>query len=80
MLQTPEAKADMVVECRLNYQENEVQLEQIKKFEETYEANKALNWYIATSFVFHLLNKAFRRQDSETIFKYRLALSLELKV
>jgi tetratricopeptide (TPR) repeat protein len=72
--QTPEAKAEMVTECRATYKENEAQLEKITIFDKIYKTNDAIKWYTDNTFVFQLFNKAFRKQDFDVIFKYRYFL------
>ena len=72
--QTPDAKAQMVTECRSHYKDNAPQSENIAIFEKTYRTNDAIKWYTDNTFVFQLFNKAFRRQDFDVIFKYRYFL------
>lgn len=72
--QTPEAKSEMIAECRFKYKENAVQLEKITIFEKTYTSSDAIQWHTESTFVFQLFNIAFREQDFEVIFKYRYFL------
>ncbi|CAF0946743.1 unnamed protein product [Didymodactylos carnosus] len=65
------AKTDMIEECRRNYAGNESQLQKITDFYQNYKPFMAVEWYTKDSFLYRLLNKAFRTQDIETIFKYR---------
>ena len=67
---TSEAKTEMISE----FQENQAQLEKLAEFEEVYDAKDAIRWYTDNTFVFRLFNRAFRKQDFETIFKYRYFL------
>ncbi|CAF5093031.1 unnamed protein product, partial [Rotaria sp. Silwood1] len=53
-------KADMIEQCRLYYSDNESVLKDIDEFDQNYTPENAISWYTRNSFVFRLLNKAFR--------------------
>ncbi|CAF1009612.1 unnamed protein product [Didymodactylos carnosus] len=52
-------------------QNNEVQLKNIKEFEEAYEPSKAIWWYTRDCFLYRILNKALRIQDIEILYRLR---------
>ena len=72
--QTENAKDEMVEECRINYHDNSSALQDIAEFQSKYDANQAIYWYTADSFLYRLFNKAFRIQDIDVIFRYRYFL------
>ncbi|CAF4788794.1 unnamed protein product [Rotaria sp. Silwood1] len=65
------AKTEMIAECRTTYHDNEFVKNNIDNFEKTYSPTKAFEWYTKDSFVYRLLNKALRTQDTDIIFKFR---------
>ncbi|CAF3745556.1 unnamed protein product [Rotaria magnacalcarata] len=68
---TLSSKKEMIQECRVSYQENEVQLKKIAVFEATYDEKSAITWYTEYTFIYRLFNMAFRTQNIDIIFKYR---------
>ncbi|UJR06736.1 hypothetical protein I4U23_011025 [Adineta vaga] len=69
MKQTEKSKLDMIEQCRLVYKDNEK--EKITKFQTTYKSVDAIRWYTDDSFLYKLLNKAFRTETFDIIFKFR---------
>ncbi|CAF1002621.1 unnamed protein product [Adineta steineri] len=65
------AKNEMLDECRLQYQNDDKELAKINTFEAEYTAANALRWYTTDCFLYRLLNKAFRTEDIDIIFKFR---------
>ncbi|CAF3838532.1 unnamed protein product, partial [Rotaria sp. Silwood1] len=64
-------KADMIEQCRLYYSDNESVLKDIDEFDQNYTPENAISWYTRNSFVFRLLNKAFRTENIDIIFIFR---------
>ncbi|CAF1127631.1 unnamed protein product [Rotaria sordida] len=62
---------EMIDECRLYYTDDESELRKIDDFEEYYNCKQALYWYTCDSFVYRLLNRAFRTENIDVIFKFR---------
>ncbi|CAF3290443.1 unnamed protein product [Rotaria sp. Silwood2] len=60
---------EMIDECRLYYADNESELRKIDDFEKYYNSEQALYWYTCDSFVYILLNRAFRTENIDVIFK-----------
>ncbi|CAF1374728.1 unnamed protein product [Didymodactylos carnosus] len=65
------AQTEMIEECRSNCKDNQTELEKINEFEEWYAPSQAIFWYTRDCFLYRLLNKVFRTQDFDMIFKYR---------
>ncbi|CAM4970633.1 unnamed protein product [Rotaria socialis] len=65
------AKDDMFYECVAQYDGNEIELKRILDFYKTYIAEQAISWYTRNSFLYRLLNKAFRIQNINIIYKFR---------
>ncbi|UJR17524.1 hypothetical protein I4U23_004419 [Adineta vaga] len=68
---TIDAKTEMLDECRLHYDDNDFELGKIKDFEKNYSPENALQWYTHDSFLYRLINRAFRTEDIDIIFKFR---------
>lgn len=68
---TSTSKVDLTEECRSNYMDNSKQLNNITEFESSYKAQDAILWYTKDSFLYRLLNKAFRTLNIDLIFRYR---------
>jgi tetratricopeptide (TPR) repeat protein len=68
---SPEAKEQMLKECRKVYRGNRHELIEIKKFEETYRAHDAIRWYTKPCFLFRLINNALRSEDPFALYTYR---------
>jgi tetratricopeptide (TPR) repeat protein len=69
------SKTEMIVECRANYHNDEIEKKKINDFELNYAPTKAFWWYTSDSFVYRLLNKALRTQNIEIIFKFRFFIN-----
>jgi hypothetical protein len=61
----------MINECRLCYENDLIEQDKIKDLEENYSVNEAISWYTIDSFLFRILNKAFRTENIDIIFKFR---------
>jgi archaellum biogenesis ATPase FlaH len=72
MPQTRQAKDIMLNKCKDYHRRNEKQIVVIDSFGETYNSNEAIQWYTKESFLYHLVNRAFRTEDVELwyIFRY----------
>ncbi|CAF1300706.1 unnamed protein product, partial [Didymodactylos carnosus] len=64
--------SDMVDVARAYYDTDPVESDKINEFERTYRSSQAIWWYTNDSFVYRLLNRAFRTQDIRIIFAFRL--------
>lgn len=69
------SKIEMINECRLCYENDLIEQEKIKDFEENYSDNEAISWFTRDSFLFRTLNKALRTENIDIIFKFRFFLS-----
>ncbi|CAF2718966.1 unnamed protein product [Rotaria sp. Silwood2] len=65
------AKRDIIGECRRLNVHNIKTLRMIEEFESTCKSNDASQWYTKAVFVYHVLNKAFRTEDIDRIFRFR---------
>ena len=65
------ARHDMRSACEKAYQGNTLELGRIDHFFQTYSADRCIHWYTKDCFVYKLLNKAFRTENIDQIFKFR---------
>ncbi|CAF5045238.1 unnamed protein product [Rotaria sp. Silwood1] len=68
---TQDAKDDMFHECVQQYDKNEIELQTIIDFYNNYTLEQAISWYTRNCFLYRLLNKAFRIQNIDFIYKFR---------
>ena len=71
---SPSAKMDLVKHARAQYQGNAIEESKIAEFEITYSPETCVRWYSRDSFLYRLMNKAFRLQNFDDIFQYRLII------
>ncbi|CAF1316569.1 unnamed protein product [Didymodactylos carnosus] len=74
LLRTPQlstAQDEMLNVCRQNYVDNQEEQLNIKKFQQSFTPEKAVWWYTRNTFLYILLNKAFRTQNKDDIFSFR---------
>lgn len=64
-------KRDMLEQCELNYKNNKVQLDCIKSFGENCSDDNALEWYTKDSFLYRILNTAFRMGNIDFMCKFQ---------
>ncbi|CAF4944081.1 unnamed protein product [Rotaria sp. Silwood1] len=69
--QTLHAKEEMLSKCRDYYHQNKRQLENIDKFEQTYEPTKAIEWYTSTTFIYKQVNQALRTENIDLLYLFR---------
>ena len=77
-----DAQQQMLAECRSYYSNNQWELAKIDKFEQTYRAVDAIEWYTKPDFPFKIINKALRTEDIVALYTFRyyitdLSASLE---
>jgi len=65
------AKTDMIFEIQKDYKDDPIELNKISEFEKTFSEEHAISWYTRDCFIYRMLNKAFRTQNIDVIFKYR---------
>jgi tetratricopeptide (TPR) repeat protein len=65
------AQNDMRTECEQAYRGNVLELVRIDEFFRTYTPDSCIRWYTKDSFIYRLLNKAFRTENIDIIFKFR---------
>lgn len=61
----------LVVNCKKEYENNSSALKFVKQFEREYQAADALWWYTQPSFLYSLLNKAFRVKNIHLLVVFR---------
>ena len=69
--QSEYAKKELLQFCRLNYQNDSIELRKIDDFEENYRSEDAAKWYTKDSFLYRLLNESLRIEDIDSIVKMR---------
>jgi tetratricopeptide (TPR) repeat protein len=62
---------ELISLCKDEYKGNENELNIIREFEEQYSSDQALWWYTRETFVYRLLNKAFRIQNLDLLLIFR---------
>jgi tetratricopeptide (TPR) repeat protein len=60
---------DLVVYCRQNYVNNPRELNIIQEFERGYQSKSSIWWYTRECFTYHMLNRALRTLEANTIIK-----------
>ena len=66
-----EEKKELVDKCGTFYRNDPVVMQKIEEFKKYYSANQALKWYTKDSFLYKILNKAFRTDDIDWIYSLR---------
>ncbi|CAF3428213.1 unnamed protein product [Rotaria sp. Silwood1] len=66
------AICDMIDQCRSYYRGNERVQNDIDEFQQNYKPQDAVIWYTHDSFIYRLLNAAFRIQNIDIIFIFRI--------
>ncbi|CAF4038652.1 unnamed protein product [Rotaria sp. Silwood1] len=64
----------MLDECRAKYIDNAAELKKMDEFQSTFKPEDIIKWYTRDSFLYHLLNQAFRSESIDEIFKFRFFL------
>jgi tetratricopeptide (TPR) repeat protein len=75
MPSTKQAKDIMLDKCKDYYRSDKKELERIELFRDKYTPNQAIDWYVADSFVYRLVNRAFRTEDVTLWYLFRFYIS-----
>ncbi|CAF2792622.1 unnamed protein product [Rotaria sp. Silwood2] len=68
---TDEDKSELISICKRKYKDNSKELDNVHQFKNKYKPDKALWWYTRESFLYRMLNKAFRVQDTKLLYLLR---------
>ena len=68
---TPTDRDELIGICRREYQGNDAEMKILHEFENDYVPTDALWWYTRPSFVYRLVNKALRVQNTDLLFLCR---------
>ena len=71
MKSTMNEKNELISLCKVQYKRNNIELENIRKFEQSYTTDSALEWYSRQSFLYRDLNRALRTQNINLLFVFR---------
>ncbi|CAF3741192.1 unnamed protein product [Rotaria sp. Silwood1] len=71
MPQTIDSKNEMMHECLLNYENDQIEKNKILEFQQIYSSDTCIRWYTRDTFLYLLVNRALRTQNINDIFKYR---------
>ena len=71
MKNTQADKCEFLLQCRQFYKDNAKQLKHIDDFAKNYKAEHCLWWYTLDSFLYRILNKALRAQNTHLLFLMR---------
>ncbi|CAF1352734.1 unnamed protein product [Rotaria sp. Silwood1] len=69
--QNEQAKQIMLNKCKDYYRRDKNELEKIEKFRQNYSSSNAIDWYTRDSFIYKLVNKAFRTEDTALWYLFR---------
>jgi tetratricopeptide (TPR) repeat protein len=72
-------KDEMLKQCRLEYEDDQIELKKIDDFCEKCSDDNILQWYTKDSFLYRLLNRAFRTQNVDSICKFQYFIILLYK-
>jgi tetratricopeptide (TPR) repeat protein len=64
-------KSSAIAYCRGEYENSESDYRTLDEFESNYSADRALYWYTRDSFLYRMLNKAFRMQNIDVLYLMR---------
>jgi len=64
-------KKELISLCKDEYKGNENELNIIREFEADYSSDRAIWWYTRETFLYRLLNKAFRIQNFDLLLTFR---------
>jgi hypothetical protein len=53
----------MIDSCRQYYQSNIKELKSIDEFEQEYQSNEAIDWYLKKTFLYRMVNKALHTMN-----------------
>ena len=63
-------RRNFLIALREYYQDKHVELRLLDEFEKTYTSDSAIWWYTRDTFLYRLLNKALRQQNTKLIFLF----------
>ena len=66
-----QASRELIDECMKCYRNDDTEKRKIERFEAEYSQENVIEWYTRDSFLYRLVNRAFRTRNIENIFKYR---------
>jgi tetratricopeptide (TPR) repeat protein len=67
-------KDEFIARCNKTYKGNESELANVKEFSKKYSPDRSLWWYTRESFVYRMLNKALRVQNTDVLFLFRFLI------
>ncbi|CAF3933946.1 unnamed protein product [Rotaria sordida] len=74
MKSTDTDKKKLIQVCKDEYTDNDHQLEIVSEFERHYKSKKAIWWYTRDAFLYSMLNKALRVQNTELLLLFRFVI------
>ncbi len=72
--QTQADKEELITRSKKTYEGNKKELAIVEQFSKTYSRDKAIWWYTKESFVYRMLNKALRVQNTDLLFLFRFLI------
>ncbi|CAF3336994.1 unnamed protein product [Rotaria sp. Silwood2] len=73
--QVNESKDQLIDECCLCYENDQIEQKKIDEFRKMYTPEQAIRWYTRNSFLYRSINKALRTEDFDIIFKFRYIIT-----
>ncbi|CAF3589996.1 unnamed protein product [Rotaria sp. Silwood1] len=72
---TEKDKEELISICEKKYKDNKEEMKNVREFKHNYRSDQALWWYTKESFLYRMLNKAFRRQDTSLLYLMRFFIA-----
>ncbi|CAF3554604.1 unnamed protein product [Rotaria socialis] len=70
-----QSKKQMIQICKQYYRRNTKEMTLIEEFEKNYQSRDAIRWYSKQSFVYKLINKALRTEDTDLLYTFRFFIN-----
>ncbi|CAF3809661.1 unnamed protein product, partial [Rotaria magnacalcarata] len=70
-----QSKKQMIQICKQYYRGNTKEMKLIEEFEKNYQSRDAIRWYSKQSFVYKLINKALRTEDTDLLYTFRFFIN-----
>ncbi len=65
---------ELIARCNKTYKGNDSELAIVYEFSKKYSSDRGLWWYTRESFVYRMLNKALRVQNTDVLFLFRFCI------
>ncbi|CAF5141162.1 unnamed protein product, partial [Rotaria sp. Silwood1] len=73
--QNEQTKQHIIQLCKEYYHGNTKEIKLINEFEENYQTQDAIHWYLKQSFISKLINKALKIEDIDFLYQFRFFIN-----